>query len=105
MRAAYDAVLGVLTDLGPFEVLAEKTRIALHVRMSFAALRPRVRWLDGHLVLARAVSSSRWRRVQTLSARNVVHEFRLSGPEDVDEEFAGWLVEAYAVGCQRHRSG
>ena len=102
MRAAYDAVLGVVAELGPFEVLAQKTRIALQVRMSFAALAPRTRWLDGHLVLARTVSSPRWRRVELLSARNVVHEFRLQGPDEVDPEFAGWVAEAYDVGCQRH---
>lgn len=49
-------------------VLPEKTRIALQVRMSFAAFTPRNRWLDGHVVLARELASSRFRRVQGVPA-------------------------------------
>jgi hypothetical protein len=83
-------------------VLAEKTRIALQVRMSFAAFVPRRRWLNGHLVLARRIDSPRFLRIDTLSPRNVVHTFRLAAPADVDEEFTAWLAEAYQVGAQRH---
>ena len=36
------------------------------------------------------------------SPRNVVHVFRLTGPAEVDEEFTGWLAEAYQVGAQQH---
>ena len=103
VREAYDAAWSVVQALGPVEVLAEKTRIAWHVRMSFAAFQPRVSWLDGHLVLAREIPSPRWRRVEAFSPRNVLHAFRLAGPDDVDGEFAGWLAEAYDVGAQRHR--
>jgi hypothetical protein len=103
VREAYDAAWSVVQALGPVEVLAEKTRIAWHVRMSFAAFQPRASWLDGHLVLAREIPSPRWRRVEVFSARNVLHTFRLAGPDDVDGEFAGWLAEAYDVGAQRHR--
>lgn len=102
VRAAYEAAFAVVRTLGPVEVLAEKTRIAWHVRMSFAAFQPRVTWLDGHLVLDREVASPRWRRVEVFSPRNVLHAFRLSGPDEVDDEFAGWLADAYDVGRQRH---
>lgn len=91
-----------LTSIGPVTVLPEKTRIALQVRMSFAALMPRKNWLDGHLVLARQIDSPRFRRIETFSPRNVLHEFRLESPGEVDEEFVGWLEEAYRVGEQRH---
>ncbi|GAA3632385.1 DUF5655 domain-containing protein [Microlunatus ginsengisoli] len=102
VRQSFDAVLAVVDALGPVEVLAEKSRIALHVRMSFAAFTPRRHTLPGHLVLARVVDSPRWDRVQTFSPRNVLHAFMLSGPHEVDAEFAGWLAEAYDVGAQRH---
>jgi hypothetical protein len=102
VRAAFDEILAAVRRLGPVTVLPEKSRIALQVRMSFAALMPRRRWLNGHLVLARAVDSPRFLTVQTLSARNVVHTFRLHGPEEVDAEHIGWLAEAYQVGEQRH---
>jgi hypothetical protein len=102
VRATFDAVLTAISALGPVEVLAEKTRIALHVRMSFAALVPRRNWLNGHLVLARRIDSPRFSRIETVSQRNVVHNFRLLCPGEVDDEFAAWLAEAYAVGAQQH---
>ena len=102
VRATVDAVLDAVTALGPVEVLPQRTRIALHVRMSFAALVPRSRWLDGHLVLARRVDSPRFRRVEAYSPRNVVHTFRLTSPAEVDDQFKAWLAEAYRVGRQEH---
>jgi hypothetical protein len=102
VRETFDRVLEVVAGLGPVDVLAEKTRIALHVRMSFAVVTPRTRWLDGHLVLARRIETPRFRRVEVFSPRNVLHAFRLTAPHEVDEEFAAWLAEAYRVGEQRH---
>ena len=102
VRAVFEAILAAVRRLGPVTVLAEKSRIALQVRMSFVALVPRKRWLNGHLVLARHVDSPRFLSVQAYSPRNVVHTFRLHGPEEVDPEFTGWLGEAYRVGEQRH---
>jgi Domain of unknown function (DUF5655) len=102
VRAAFDRFVGVAGSLGPVLILAEKTRIALQARMSFAAFQPRRRWLGGHLVLARRVDSPRFRRIEQYSPRNVVHIFRLASPDDVDEEFAAWIGEAYRVGLQEH---
>lgn len=65
-----------LRATGPVSVLPEKTRIALHVRMSFAA----------------------FTLIETYSPRNVLHAFRLNSPSDVDGEFTGWLLEAYRSG-------
>jgi hypothetical protein len=103
VRATFDRILEIVMALGPVSVLPEKTRIALHVRMSFVAFVPRKRWLDGHLVLARRVDSPRFRRIEEYSPRNILHAFRLTSPAEVDAEFAGWLAEAFAVGEQRHR--
>jgi hypothetical protein len=102
VRETFDRLLEVVERVGPFSVLAEKTRIALQVRMSFAALMPGRQWLDGHVVLARRLDSPRFRRVDVYSPRNVVHAFRLRSPDEVDEEVEGWLREAYEVGEQRH---
>ena len=87
---------------GPSAVLPERTRIAFQTRMSFAAVTLRKRWLDGHVVLAKRLCSKRFRDVQTFSPRNVVHAFRLAGPEDVDDEVSSWIAQAYLVGLQRH---
>jgi hypothetical protein len=105
VREVFERILAVVRGFGPVTVLPEKTRIALHVRMSFAAFTPRRNWLAGHLVLARRVDSARFTRVDTYSPRNVVHAFRLTAPDEVDAEFVGWLGEAYRVGCQEHITG
>lgn len=102
VRETFDRVLAAAQSLGPVQVLAEKTRIALHARMSFAAFAPRRRWLAGHLILARQISSPRFRKIETYSPRNVLHEFRLGAPDEVDEQFRAWLAEAYLVGIQQH---
>src|SRR3954452_15871952 len=89
--ATFWAVVEAARACGPLEVVPEKTRVALHARMSFAALIPRRRWLDGHVVLARRLESSRFRRIETFSPRNHLHAFRLTDPEEVDAEVEGWL--------------
>lgn len=72
VRATFDHILSVVTALGPVSVLPEKTRLALHVRMSFAAFTPRRHWLDGHLVLARTATHPRIRKIEIYSPRNVL---------------------------------
>jgi Domain of unknown function (DUF5655) len=87
---------------GPVTVLPEKTRVAFQVRMSFAAVTPRRRWVDGHVVLARRLEHPRFRRIDSFSPRNHVHHFRLARLDEVDDEVAAWLAEAYRVGQQHH---
>jgi hypothetical protein len=105
IRAIVARLIEVTEHNGPFEVLAEKTRIAFHARMSFAALQPRRRWVDGHVVLARRREDPRFRRIETFSPRNHLHAFRLESAAEVDDQVADWLAEAYAVGMQRHLAG
>jgi len=102
IRALFDGVVAAVQALGPVRVLPEKTRIAFQTRMSFAQVTPRQRWLDGHVVLARRLESPRFRRIETISARNHIHFFRLSVDTDIDDEFRAWLSEAYRVGNQEH---
>jgi hypothetical protein len=102
VRATFDRLLEEARKLGPLSVLPEQTRIALHVRMSFAAVVPRRRWLDGHVVLDHRLENPRFRRIEVYSPRNVLHAFRLESPEEVDAEVAAWLAAAYRVGEQRH---
>jgi Domain of unknown function (DUF5655) len=102
IRRLFDAFVRAVEACGPVTVLPEKTRIAFQVRMSFAQVTPRARWIDGHVVLARRLEHERFRRIETISPRNHVHHFRLTVAADVDAEVAAWLREAYAVGEQRH---
>ena len=95
-------VIACARECGEVTVLPEKTRIALAARMSFAAVVLRRRWLDGHVVLARRREDGRFRKIESFSPRNHVHQFRLWSPGEVDETVRSWLEEAYDVGRQRH---
>ena len=101
VRAIYDAFLALLSEQGPVTVLPEKTRIAFHVRMSFAQLTLRKDWALGHFVLARRVEDGPYTRIETFSPRNHLHVFRLDDPAEV-ETLRPYAAEAYAVGCQEH---
>ena len=102
LRELFDAFVARLRCIGEFSILPEKTRIAFHVRMSFAQITPRRQHLDGHLVLARRVDDPMFRKVETISARNHVHHFRLRDKSDLSPAFLAFMSEAYDVGCQRH---
>ena len=101
LRRIFDAFLAMLESFGPVVVLPEKTRIAFHVRMSFAQLTVRRRWALGHLVLARRAVDGPFTKVETFSARNHVHHFRLDSTAEV-EGLRDLAREAYAVGRQEH---
>src|SRR5262245_39405135 len=105
IRVLFDAVVAAVRAAGPVRVVPEKTRIAFQVRMSFAQITPKRAWLDGHVVLARRLDHPRFRSVQTFSPRNHLHTFRLTDPEEIDDEFRAWLAEAYRVGDQQHLAG
>ena len=98
----YRAFVSALRDVGPVQVLPEKTRIAFQVRMSFAQLTPRRQWIDGHLVLARPTPAACIRKIESFSRRNHVHYFRLASVEDITPELVRLMRDAYAVGEQKH---
>lgn len=104
VRAIYDAFRTMIESFGPVEVLPEKSRIAFHVRMSFAQLTVRRHWVLGHFVLARRAEDPRFTKVETFSPRNHVHRFRLDSPGQV-ERLRDFAREAYAVGLQEHLGG
>ena len=101
VRDIYAAFLAMLEAIGPVTVLPEKTRIAFQTRMSFAQLTLRRHWVLGHFVLARRVEDPAFTKVETISARNHVHHFRLEAAEEV-ERLQDFAREAYAVGRQEH---
>ena len=102
VRAIVERLIEVTGENGPFDVIPEKTRIAFFMRMSFAALMVRRRWVDAHVVLARRLEHPRFTKVITYGPRNHEHDFRVHCVDEVDHEVAAWLAEAYAVGEQRN---
>ena len=103
VRELYERFLAIARENGPVTVIPQKSRIALQVRMRFAALMPQKSALKGHLVLAQRQDSDCFERVDTYSPRNHVHVFRLQAAEQLDRRFRDFVAAAYLVGCQQDR--
>ena len=102
IRELYNQFVEAINEIGPVIINPEKTRIAFQVRMSFAQITPRNKWLDGHLVLAQRRESPIFTRIETFSPRNHLHAFRIEKTSDISDELRRYLREAYAVGEQQH---
>lgn len=102
VRKLFDGLSAMIRKCGPVRILPEKTRIAFQVRMSFIAVQVRRDYLIGHFVFARRLDHPRFTRIETFSPRNHLHAFRLDSLTELDDEFAAWVHEAYAVGEQKH---
>jgi len=91
----YEAVMAVLDGVGPVHVEPVAVGIFLKKAGSFAQLRPLDRWVALSLSLGRVVTHPTITRKVQLWGGRWYHVFNLRGPEDVDADIGGWLVEAY----------
>ena len=102
VRRLFEQFLTLAEGNGPVTVIPQKSRIALQVRMRFAALIPQKAALKGHLALASRHESERFIKVESYSPRNHVHVFRVVSEDEIEEELREWIAMAYEVGCQHH---
>jgi hypothetical protein len=104
--ALYQRFVELVEACGPFEYLISKTGITFKgSRRGFAGAKPTSRSLDGYLDLQRRVEDPRIRRASPYTKRLFVHQFRITTADQLDDEFAGWLREAYEVGRGGHLEG
>jgi hypothetical protein len=94
----YQRFVELLRELGPVQLAPTKAQIGFQTNRIFAGVRLTERGVEGYLDLAREVESSRFRHVAPYTKRLWVHHFVLSSEDDLDDEFAGWMGEAYQVG-------
>ena len=99
--SVYERVRSCMADLEPFEVRTSKSQIAFRRTRGFAYL-----WLPGQylrnpdaeivlsIALGRHDHSERFKEVVHPAAHHWMHHLELHGPEEVDDEVAGWLREA-----------
>jgi len=88
---------------GPTILSVSKTAITFKgSRRGFAGAKPTNRSLDGYLDLQRRVVDPRIRRADPYTKRLFVHQFRVASVEELDDEFGGWVREAYNVGQGGH---
>jgi hypothetical protein len=99
----YERFVELVQACGAFEVSVSKTAITFKgSRRGFAGAKPTPRGLDGYLDLQRRIEDPRIRAASPYTRRLFVHQFRVSTPEQLDDEFAGWVREAYGVGSGAH---
>ena len=99
----YQRFVRLVEACGPFEYSVAKTAITFKgSRRGFAGAILGSKGLDGYLDLQRRIEDPRFRRSSPYTKRLFVHHFRITGPEQLDGDFAGWVREAYAVGHGAH---
>ena len=96
--ALYRRFASLVRRCGPVAIVPTQTRIGFQVRGIFASINKLDDGhLDAHVVLGRKLESRRFTRIQSLSLQNHVHHFRVRSPEELDDEVARWLAEAYML--------
>jgi hypothetical protein len=99
----YHRFVELLEACGPIRYAVAKTTITFKgTRRGFAGARPTAQGLAGYLDLQRVVEDPRILRATPYTKRLFTHQFRITAPEQLDEDFAGWVREAYAVGQGAH---
>ncbi len=103
MVALYRRFVTMVESCGPFTSAVSKTAITFKgARRGFAGAKPKQRSLDGFFDLQREVADPRILRCSPYTNRLFVHQFRVSSLDQLDEQFAGWVREAYEVGSGGH---
>jgi len=101
--ALYHAFVGLIAACGDYTVSPSKTTITFKgTRRGFAGARPDNQGLVGYLDLQREVADPRIRSVSPYTKRLFVHHYRIRDQAELDDEFAAWVREAYAVGQGAH---
>jgi Domain of unknown function (DUF5655) len=101
--ALYREFVRLVEACGPFTYAVSKTSITFKgSRRGFAGARPDAAGLRGYLDLQRSVEDPRITNVSPYTKRLFVHHFRIRSPDEMDDRFAAWIAEAYAVGAGAH---
>jgi hypothetical protein len=101
--ALYLRFVQLVAACGPFTYAVAKTTITFKgSRRGFAGARPTERGLTAYLDLTRQVTDPRIIRSSPYTQRLFTHQVRLTRLEELDDDFAELIAEAYAVGAGAH---
>ena len=101
-RALYDRFVEIIELCGEYTISVAKTTITFKgSRRGFAGARPKGDRLQGYFdVIYRIEGDPRIRSIAPYQKDLFVHQFRVSSPAEMDDEFARWIADAYdQVGC------
>ena len=104
-RDLYHRFVSILRSFGRVTADPKGSGISFQVRARFVFVEFRATAIDARIWLKRRVDHPRFRKVETITARDHVHYLRIERPEELDDEVRGWLAEAYEVGAQRATEG
>ncbi len=72
------------------------------MRRNFAGLIPTDDGLQGFIVAARRIDDVRLRDAIPYQRNLYIHHFSVEAPAELDDDFAAWIGEGYAVGAGEH---
>jgi hypothetical protein len=100
-RALFHRFVDVVAACGEYTTTVAKTTITFKgPRRGFAGARPKGDRLDGYFDITYRVDDPRIRSVGPYQKDLFVHHFRVDSPEQLDDQFARWIADAYdQVGC------
>ncbi|MGW3346608.1 DUF5655 domain-containing protein [Nonomuraea rubra] len=102
--ALYHEFIRLVEACGPFAYAVSKSMVTVKgKRRGFAGARPDARGLRGYFDVQRIIGEdARITNISPYTKRLYVHAFRISDLAELDDEFAGWIREAYDVGQGAH---
>src|SRR5262249_14354404 len=90
----YDRLAELVLRCGEVVVAPTKTRVLFKVRTVFASVAVANNWLDLVFVLGRRLKHRRIKKAQE-EYPGIVHFLRIEKVEDLGDDLASWLQEAY----------
>jgi hypothetical protein len=90
----YDRLAELIQRCGVVVVAPTKTRVLFKVRTVFATVAVSKNWLDLVFVLGRRLKNRRIKKAQE-EYPGIVHFLRIEKAEDLNDDLAAWLQEAY----------
>lgn len=102
VQEIFDDLVAAGEACGPVTVYPQKSRIVFMVRVRFASVMTRKKWLYFSLWLTRRIDHSCLTHTDVFGSDSFVHRFRLSDPSQIDQQLEAFICEAYQVGRQEH---
>ncbi|MFL5297277.1 MAG: DUF5655 domain-containing protein [Phenylobacterium sp.] len=96
-RAVYRELVAAALALGPIAIETKKTCVHLARSSAFAGAHPRKGAILVTLKMDRALETPRARKLEQASKHRWHCDLLLGSPDEIDQEFRGWLRDAYQL--------
>jgi len=100
--ALFERLVELAKACGPVIVAPTKSMVLFKARTTFAEVKAKKDRLDVQVVFQKRVANPRFTRISVPWPGCIVHSFQVEKIEQLDDEVAGWLQEAYEMNVQKH---